>query len=150
MSVPAVIPGELPPISPSLLRHLRKCARGTECYEIDSFSYVHHTWVWRGTIDMHTDDVEAGHVSIGLIVLASWLTWLHVSGHKLMPLRPGSIFIIDPSIRHGTCLQDTSTSARGEFAAIIWEVNQQSLPTPEKIREQALVKLAALEKAMVP
>lgn len=109
LTLPRVSPG--PALDPDLVSEcLKIVAQHEEDWGLDDDEGVGVSGslcAMRGRVRMHVDDEYAGHLFVGVILLAEGEHRLVVDGQEEASLlSTGDVYVLDPLIRHGTSCQD--------------------------------------------
>jgi hypothetical protein len=101
-------------------------------------------WTLRGTVALHVDDVfargETG-VCLGLVVINEPGAMLRGHGSRL-PLPPGSVYRLDPSRKHGTCLPNGRRGTTGRFVFVACDMLDDDEQSPVEFAGWILDALA--------
>lgn len=86
------------PPSPELMQTLRE---REGCYEFDEDGrdLSEHIWRFGQTVAMHVDEAAPGDWVFGVVLSGAF--WLFVEGQCGFWFRPGTVYRLDPRVRHG-------------------------------------------------
>lgn len=88
---------------PMVLRDGLRLRQPSYEFDEDGFSLSGDIWRWRGHVNPHTDDLGMDELVIGYVLDAGSPHGKHtlVHGDQALPLEPGTIYLLDPHVRHG-------------------------------------------------
>lgn len=92
---------------PMELREAMRCREASYEFDEDGHSLSGAIWRWQGHVLPHTDDLGMEELVLGYVLDANGHTLVH--GDQALPLKPGTIYLLDPHVRHGVLGSDNSS-----------------------------------------